>query len=728
MKDLSPLLNPRSIAVVGASAKSGAGLFVIDNLRALGYTGKMIPVNPRYETVHGLTCYPSLLDIPEDEEIDCAAILLGYKQVIPVLEEAGRRGIRGAWAFASGFAETGGEGVKLQEDLRKVCLDYGIRFCGPNCVGYANLQGQVGTYSAPISPTLKKGKVSVIAQSGSVLLAIANSNRGIGFNLLISSGNEAVLDSSDYMAYLVEDKNTDVIIAFLESIRRPEEFMRCCKRAAELEKPVIALKVGRSQMAQKVAQTHTGALTGPDGVQDALFKKLGVIRVDDLDQLLETAEALVRCRGRWPKGGRIGAITVSGGEISLIGDLAEGLSISFPPLSEDAEKELRRRLPPFTPIGNPLDGWGSGDLVETYPACLEVLAKEEGIDLIVVSQDSPPGMAEKQVEQYADVARAAVRAAAAGKPVIAFSHLSGGLDQTIKGILDQGSIPFLQGTRESLLAIHHLVRYGEFLRGTKEGTTEGAKDSHGRSPLHLKEMIRKLKGPKRILSDRVGKEILRAYGISIARESLVQSPEEAVAAAEEINFPVVMKGQSIEIPHKTEAGLVQLNIQNPAELRTSYDRIVENAFRFKPEASLEGILIQEMIPGEAVEVVLGVTKDPSFGPVVVFGLGGIWVELLKDTTLRIPPIGFEEACGMISEIKGRLLLEGFRGGEKADINSLVEAIVQVSRLASDLKEVLFSLDLNPLMVLPEREVFELSMWSWRSEKNDCGLKSHMLRR
>ncbi len=303
---------------------------------------------------------------------------LGYKQVIPVLEEAGRRGIRGAWAFASGFAETGGEGVKLQEDLRKVCLDYGIHFCGPNCVGYANLQDQVGTYSAPISPTLKKGKVSVIAQSGSVLLAIANSNRGIGFNLLISSGNEAVLDSSDYMAYLVEDKNTDVIIAFLESIRRPDEFIRCCERAAELEKPIIALKVGRSRMAQKVAQTHTGALTGSDGIQDALFKKLGVIRVDDLDQLLETAEALVRCRGRWPKGGRIGAITVSGGEISLIGDLAEGLSISFPPLSEDAKKELRRRLPPFTSIGNPLDGWGSGDLVETYPACLEVLAKRGG--------------------------------------------------------------------------------------------------------------------------------------------------------------------------------------------------------------------------------------------------------------------------------------------------------------------------------------------------------------
>jgi acetate---CoA ligase (ADP-forming) len=696
MKDLSPLLSPGSIAVVGASEKAGAGAFVIENLRTLGYTGKVIPVNPRYQTVFGLRSYPSLLEIPDKEKIDCVAVLLGYRQVVPVLEEAGTRGIRGAWAFASGFAETGGEGVKLQEDLRKVCLDYGIHFCGPNCVGYANLQDQVGTYSAPISPTLKKGKVSVIAQSGSVLLAIANSNRGIGFNVLISSGNEAVLDSSDYLAYLVEDKNSEVIITFLESIRRPDEFIRCCKRAAELEKPIIALKVGRSRMAQKVAQTHTGALTGSDGIQDALFKKLGVIRVDDLDQLLETAEALVRCRGRWPRGGRVGAITVSGGEISLIGDLAEGLSISFPPLSEDADKELRRRLPPFTSVGNPLDGWGSGDLVGTYPACLEVLAREEGIDLIVVSQDSPPGMAEKQVEQYADVARAAVRTAAVGKPVVAFSHLSGGLDQTIKGILDQGNVPFLQGTRESLLAVDHLVRYGGFLRKRKEGR----RGSGGRSPLHLKEMVRDLKGPRRVLSDREGKEILKAYGISIAREGLVQSPEEAIAAAEKFTFPVAMKGQSAQIPHKTEAGLVQLNIQNPAEVRASYDRIVENARRFKPSSHLEGILIQEMIPRETVEVILGVTKDPSFGPVVVFGLGGIWVELLKDTTLRIPPIAPEEARAMIAEIKGRLLLEGFRGGGKADINSLVEAMVQVSRLALDLEEVLFSLDLNPLMVLP----------------------------
>ncbi len=468
MKDLNPLLKPKTIAVVGASEKFGAGSLVIENLHALGFKGKIIPINPRYRELFGFPCFPSLAEVPDDEKIDCLAILLGSQQVNPVLEQAAKRNIRGAWAFASGFAEAGPEGGKLQEELKRICTQNGIQFCGPNCVGYANLQDQVGTYSAPISPTLRKGGVSAVAQSGSVILALVNSNRGIGFNSLISSGNEAVLDLSDYMEYLLEDDRTEVIITFIEAIRRPEAFIQACTRAAELGKPILAVKVGHSEMARQVALSHTGALTGADGVQEALFKKLGVIRVDDLDQLLETAEAFVRCRKRLPKGNGVGVISVSGGEIGLISDLAEGLSLQFVPLSSSAQVELRKRLPSFTAVGNPLDGWGNGDLVETYPACLEVLAKEEDVDLIVVSQDSPPGMADKQVKQYADVARSAVRAAGSGKPVIALSHISGGLDPTIRQILEEGNVPFLQGTREGLRAVHHLIEYARFQKNRKE--------------------------------------------------------------------------------------------------------------------------------------------------------------------------------------------------------------------------------------------------------------------
>ena len=695
MKDLSPLLNPKCIAVVGASERSGAGSFVIENLLSLGYSGKIIPINPRYKTIHGFACYPSLLEVPKEEKIDSVAILLGYQQIIPVLEQAAQRGIRGAWAFASGFAETGEEGVKLQEELSKLCLKQNILFCGPNCIGYANLHGRVGMYSAPISPTLKKGRVSAIAQSGSVILALANSNRGVGFNMLISSGNEAVLDAADYLAYLLEDENTEVIITFLESIRRPDTFIQVCEKAAELRKPIITVKVGCSELAQGAAFTHTGALTGSDRVHDALFKKLGVIRVEDLDQLLETAEAFARCRNRLPGGGRTGAITVSGGEIGLIGDLSEGLGISFPPLSMEAQEELRRRLPPYTAIGNPLDGWGNGDLVETYPACLEVLAKEKGLDLIVVSQDSPFGMAEKQVNQYADVARAAVRAASVGKPVVAFSHVSGGLDQTIKGILDKGNVPFLQGTRESLLAIHHLIEYARFLNERKS-----KKESWGKSPKDLLTFIQKMRGERRLLPDDQGKEILRAYGIPIVEEVLVRSVDQALEAGKRLGYPLVMKGLSAQIPHKTEAGLVRLNVRDENELRISFEKILKNATTYKPNARVEGILVQEMVPSEAAEVIIGISNDPSFGPVVVFGLGGIWVELLGDTAIRLPPISPQEAREMLSEIKGKRLLKGFRGRENADIDSLVKVLLQVGQMALDLKEVLISLDLNPLMVLP----------------------------
>lgn len=415
-----------------------------------------------------------------------------------------------------------------------------------------------------------------------------------------------------------------------------------------------------------------------------------------MDQLLETAEAFVRCRGRWPRGGKVGAITVSGGEISLIGDLADGLSLSFPPLSEGAETELRRRLPSFTSIGNPLDAWGSGDLGETYPACLEVMAKEEGIDLIVVSQDSPPGMAEKQVDQYADVARAAVRTAALGKPVVAFSHLSGGLDRTIKGILDQGNVPFLQGTKESLLSIDRLVKYGQFLRRRKERENGFVAPP----PSNLSKMVQGLRGPRRILPDGEAKEILRVFGIPVSQEVLVQTVEEALDALKAFPGPVALKGQSAEIPHKTEAGLVELNVRCPEGLRTSYERITGSASCYKPGVHSEGILVQQMVPKSAVEVILGVSRDSSFGPVIVYGLGGVWVELLKDTTLRIPPVDPEEARTMISEIKGRSLLEGFRGSERVDIESLVSTIVEIGQMAIHLKDVLFSVDLNPLMVLP----------------------------
>ena len=695
-KDLSPLLSPKTIAVVGASEKFGAGSVVIDNLRALSFSGQILPVNPSYTEVLGLKCYPSLSAIPPAMEIDCAAVLLGAGQILPVLKQAAQRGVRGAWAFASGFAETGAAGAALQTELKSFCDENGIMFCGPNCVGYVNLHQKVGTFSAPISPTLKKGNVAAVVQSGSVALALANSSRGIGFSTLVSSGNEAVLDVADYIEHFLQDDNTRLIITFLEGIRRPEAFQQACIRAAEARKPIIAVKVGRSEIARKTVVSHTGALAGSDAVHDAFFEKFGVIRVDDLDQLMETA-AIFSCHAdRLPRGNRVGMVTVSGGEIGLVGDLARQLSLTFPPLSPNAGNALKQILPPYTAIANPLDAWGSGDLENTYPACLEILAQEASVDLIAVSQDAPPGMAAKQVQQYTHVVKAAVKCAAGEKPVVVFSHISGGLDPTLKAILDDGGVPFLQGTRQSLCALDHLAAYAKF---QAQQSTEQM--PCGISPQNLQAVISRLTQRCGVLSYSESKSILQAYGINVPADVMTYTIAEAAEAARKIGYPVVMKGQSPDVPHKTEAGLVRLNIEDASQLRRTFDALKKNLYAYDPGATFEGVLIQQMITPDAVETILGISRDSVFGPTIVLGLGGVFVELVKDAVLKLPPLSHTEALNMIRSLKGRSVLEGFRGKPFADIDALADTIVQLARMAVDLKGVLSALDLNPLMVLPQ---------------------------
>ena len=695
-KDLSPLLSPKTIAVIGASEKFGAGSLVIENLRMLGFEGRIIPVNPGYKEVLGLPCYPSLAEVPAQTAIDSVAVVLGSGKILPMMEQAAQRGIRGAWAFASGFAETGEDGAVLQAKLKAFCDANQILFCGPNCVGYINLHDKVGTFSAPVSPTLCKGNIGAVVQSGSVALALANSHRGIGFSTIVSSGNEAVLDTVDYMEHFLDDPNTHVLIAFLEGIRRIDAFKECCIRATAIGKPVIVVKVGRSEMARKTVASHTGALAGSDAIHDAFFKKYGVIRVDDLDQLLETAAVFSQSKDRLPRGNRIGMATVSGGEIGLIGDISKAFSFEYPSLSTDAQAKLKQKLPAYTAVSNPLDAWGSGDLKATYPACLDVLAEEEAIDLIAISQDSPPGMSDKQIAQYSDVAKAAVACAQGEKPVVVFSHVSGGLDRTIKGILDVGGVPFLQGTRESLGAIDNLCTYAEHCRRQKRD-----RSGDGLSPDNLDALKAKYKMKEGLLGYEDCQTLIGAYGIGVPEGAMVDSEDEAAAVAQRIGYPVVMKGQSPQIPHKTEAGLVRVDIRNEAALRETYSTMVRNTRDYDTDARLEGILVQRMVPGNPVETIIGIADDAAFGPAVVFGLGGIFVELLKDSTLSLPPVSRDEAHRMIAELKGKQLLDGFRGQPRSDQEALITTLVQIGQLAKDFAGMIATLDINPLMVLPE---------------------------
>ena len=690
--DLSPLLNPQAIAVVGASERQGsAGRLVLENLRHLHYTGQVYAVHPKHETVLGFPCYPDLRALPGP--VDSVAVLLGAEKVLPILETAAAVGVPAAWVLASGFAEAGPEGQARQATLARFAQESGLKICGPNCIGVANLVDGVATYSVALSPATRAGGVSAVVQSGAVCLGLANAAR-FGFRYLISSGNEAVLDSADYIHYLVQDPATRVILAFLEGISNSEKFVAAAQAAAEAQKPLLLIKVGRSEIARRTVQAHTGSLAGSDAVMDAVFERLGVVRLDTLNELTEAAELFLHCP--IPQGEGVGLLSLSGGQLGLVADLAQDLGMRFPALSEAGQHALSQVLPPYSTIANPLDAWGSGDLEQSYPTCVNIVSQEPDVHLVAVTRDTPPQVAEREIEQSFSVADAAIAAAQdTGKPVLVFSNLSTGFEPQVKHKLQAAGVPYLQGTWETLRAIQAFVRYGRFQRQRDVQVTRGCA-----SPPDLAEWRRRLQGQSGALSEVEGRRLLAAYGIPGPQEAVATSAAEAVQVARHIGYPVVLKILSPDIQHKTEIGGVRVGLGDEHAVRAAFEQVMAAAQAHHPQARLEGALIQEMIPSDAVEVILGVLRDPDF-TVVVFGSGGILVELIQDSALRLPPLSAAEAREMIQQTRGARLLEGFRGRPPADVDALVDALVRLSQLALDLGDVISALDINPLMVLPE---------------------------
>jgi acyl-CoA synthetase (NDP forming) len=706
--DLHPLLNPASIAVVGASENKGPGRQVIENLRQLGYAGAIYPINPKYETIFGLPCYPSLTAVGEAGlPVDLAAVLLGRDAIVPVLEEGGRIGIKAAWAFAAGFGEAGPEGKELQGRLVRVCGDNNILFCGPNCVGFLNPNGRSGAYSAPAPERILSGGIGIVAQSGYLCIALANSGRELGLSLLCSTGNEAVLDSTDYIAHMVKDPGTRVIAAFIEQFRDPKKLVRVAEAADRAGKPIVLIKVGRSELARSATAAHTGALAGSDDVQDALFKKLGILRVKDLEEMFETAELFSKLQGKLPEGNRIFALTLSGGVISLLGDLSEGMNLKFPGWSEGGKARVAPHLPPFAGISNPLDAWGYGRIEEAYPLCLQAAAEEPAADIVLVVQDLPNNMASRQVDQYSIVARAAVGVKEkSGKPVIGLSNTAGGLHRETRRIFDEGGVPLLEGTRPALMAVEAWIGYGQRKRriadmakenggaadrGPAGGIGFGGSEKPYRIPVESR-------GP---LSEYESKVLLRDFGIPCPDEALCGTAAEAARAAERLGYPVALKVMSRDIPHKTEAKVVALGIADRESLNAAYTTLLRNAAAYNRDARIDGVLCQKMISGAVAEAIVGVIRDPNFGPAVVFGLGGVMVEVLRDRSVGVPPLSRRDALDMIESVKGYSLLTGFRGRPKGDLEATAEIIRRAGDLALALGDRLEALDINPVMIMPE---------------------------
>jgi acetate---CoA ligase (ADP-forming) len=691
-RDLSPLLNPKSIAVVGASERAGsAGRLVLENLQRLNYSGEIFAVNPKAEQVLGYRCYPSLEALPTT--VDMVAFLLGADRLLPILETMTKLGIPAAWALASGFGEAGPEGKKLQAKVSQYARENNLLLCGPNCVGLANMMDGSATYSVALSPRTSAGSVSAVMQSGAILMGLANS-APFGFRYLISSGNEAVLDSADYIGYLATDPHTKVIIAFLEGIRDAGKFIAASRAAFEAGKPVLVVKVGRSEAAQRAVQAHTGSLAGADNVLDSVFKREKIIRLNSLDELVETTRLFMTCP--LPDSDGIGLLSLSGGQIGLLSDLAQGLELNFPALSEETVQQLKEILPAFTTISNPLDAWGTGDLEKMYPSCVAVLSKDPSVGLIAMSRDTPPGVAQREIDQSFRVAEAAVRAKQeTDKPVLLFSNLSSGIEPQVTEMLAEHKIPYLQGTHETLRAIEAFERYAAYRRQAAEPDEKGCQ-----SPANLEEWRRRMSERGTVLDEIEGRKLLADYGIMGPREAIAADEDSAAAMAAEIGFPVVLKILSPDIQHKTEMGGVRVGLKDQNAVRIAFCEVMEAAKRYKPDAQLNGVILQEMIPPESVEVILGTINDPSFGPVVVFGSGGILVELMKDSVVELPPFSRQDAYRMIASIRGSKMLQGYRGRPAADVDALADTLVRLSQVAVDFRDQIAALEINPLMVLP----------------------------
>lgn len=686
------LLRPRSIALVGATENSFWSRSILQNLRTLGYTGAIHLVHPKQKEQFGLPCWPSVRHIPEP--VDHAWIMTGTAAALPVLRDCAAREVRGVTMLTAGFKEAGPAGAMLEQELAAFCRESGITLLGPNCLGFVNARDRVPAYALLLGEAPLPGHAGAVLQSGAMLLhlhrlALA---RGMGLSYLVSSGNEATLDATDFLRFMVEDPDTRVVGALMEGIRNPAAFAAVARRALDLGKPLVVLKTGRSQAAARAATAHTGALTGADAVVDAFLAQHGCIRVDSVEELVETL-GLLQANG-WPEGRRAAVITPSGGACGILADLFHGSAVELPDFRPETRERLRDILPDFGTPQNPLDTTGFVVMDGTLMArTIDAVSSDPDFDLLAVVADPPrePGPTPERNEE-----RLASLRDALGRSRLYTCVLSTvGTELTPYGreLAQRYGLHYVGGLAHGAGALHRAVRYGEARR---RHLARGNGPAPSPAQTDRSVQFAQSSGP---LHEAESKALLAAYGIPVTRDLMAADAGAALKAAVELGAPVVLKVLAADVPHKTEAGGVALNLRTPDEVRAAYDRILANVRRYKPDAAIAGVLVAEQVSG-AAELIAGVTVDPQFGPVVVAGLGGVFVEVLKDAAMRLPPFDHAEALAMLEELRGRAVLNGVRGRPPADVDALAHTLVNLGRLALDWQDHLAELDINPLFVLP----------------------------
>ncbi len=689
--DLSRLFAPRSVALVGATDHpSNFGGRVFRAMLGFGYPGAVYPVNPRLKEIYGRTCYASLAELPEVP--DHVGIIVSTARVFDILADCAALGVPFATVYSAGFAETGTpEGIERQARLIAFARESGMRIMGPNCNGVINFVDAFAMTStgAIRGPRRPAGNVGVISHSGGlgqITVMWRAQCAGLGITYEASCGNEADLDTLDFARFMLRSESTDIVLMAVEGFKDGAKLQEVAREALEREKPIVVLKLGRTEAGSRAAASHTGALAGLDDIYAAAFRQYGLIRVNTCNELYETA-ILLR-RRRWPSGRRVASVAATGGNIVHLADMGSDQGIEWPEYTPHTQEVLRGLLPGYgSDILNPSDltSLATGEPA-MFSKALDTIVADPGIDAVA------PIFAfvtRKQIEHGVQFVNACPKPAA----MIWIGGCTDSEEPKPEDLVAAG-VPVYRDALPCMRALRAAADFGARLEAFRSGA-DLPRRPEGIAPASARA---KLLAAGTTLTEREAKAVLVDYGFPATREFLARDPAQAVAQARAIGGPVALKIDSPDIAHKTEAGGVRLGVRGDAAVDEAWQQIVESARRYAPDARINGVLVQEMA-ASGVEMMLGVIRDPVFGPVVVAGLGGIHVEVLRDVAYRVAPVTPAEARSMLDGLRGRRLLDGVRGMPPRDVDAVVDLVVRLSWFAHDCADLIDEIDINPVVVL-----------------------------
>lgn len=681
----SAFLSPRTIAVIGASDKAGSvGATITSNILS-GFRGRVYPISPTRGKVFGKKAYKSVLDMPA--RADLAVVVIRNTLVAPVLEECGQKGIKSAIIITAGFKEVDERGAAMERQIRDIAAKYGMGVIGPNCLGVMNLDPKTMMNSTFLKVTPKSGNVALVSQSGAICAALVEdaSAQGIGFSAVVSLGNKAAMSEVDVLKILARHRQTRVIVMYLEDMGDGQEFLRVCRDITKrLKKPVLVLKSGRSPEGARAAMSHTGALMGSDGIYDALLEQSGAIRVDTMEELFDYATAF--SKQPLPTKGDLVIVSNAGGPAIISTDACSKAGVRMADISSIRPK-IDEVIPPWGSSRNPVDIVGDADYGR-FRNVLERVLKHRNVGS-VITMCTPSGTLD-----YDGLARVVVEMSKKHKKTVLASLM--GLDEGItnREIMAAGGVPYYTYAEGAIRALRAMIRFARWTASPEDPP---------RTFRASRERVRRIIGAARrdgrtsLLEDE-GREVLRAYGLPLPKSVLATSEDQAADAAARMGCPVVMKISSPQIIHKSDAGGVMVGLEDESQVRSAFSTIMSNAKRYDPDAELRGVLVAEMVSG-GKEMIIGSKLEPGFGPVIMLGLGGIYVEVLGDVTFRIAPVGAAEAESMPGSLRASKILGGVRGERPSDVAKLAECIQRLSQLVTDFDDEIAELDVNPVLVL-----------------------------